>query len=224
MKAKLKSNNNLLDIEVFAIMDGDKNATIFIYDCEENKIKKELCFKYENNHIRRCVYFLEENCENWIIKDDKIQGYDWFIECICKEEKDYSSIISRCKEMQNSIKIPKWNTIESQDDITNLMLCSMRFHDSYVISMVGNKDLLELKMYINDDCCITLVLQGDVQTNLYEDFGDCGEIYEASIHFENDKIYWINQPYKSINEIMADDYYFSAKKVKWCIESLQETD
>ena len=134
-----------------------------------------------------------------------------------------AAIIDKCKALQSAVKDRDWFEVKTNADINGLMEVAANFHDSYVKNMY----VKDGKRYIRFDttwgCEILFELDGNVDTNLFKDFGlvPIGDSYpiitDSSMFFENNLIFWVDD--KTVKSCLDLDksvfHYFCANTVKW---------
>lgn len=220
MIARIKTENGYYDSIVFAIFKKCCNTQVIVFN--ENYDNLVLNYLYKG----KVFIFNKEINSEWIEKK-KVEGYDWVLKNVSKrffKTVFNQSILDKCKELQSTVKYQEWSDIKTQKDIDVLMDCTAYFHDAYVKQMYADGE----KQYILFDttwgCEILFELDGNVQTNLIQEYTSCEddenmyhEFFDSSMFIENNLIYWVDKyPVKSSAELDKSKlYYFCANNVKW---------
>ena len=220
MIARIFLKNGYYDSIVFALRNKFWGSEILVFNSDFTDLQFVQLYIPDGKAF---IYNAEK--EGWKI-NKKIEGYEWILENLRKKpfrNKISKDILHKCKELQATVKECEWFEIKNNSDIDGLMLSTMRFHDSYVKKMYVSDD----KQYIDFDTTwgyeILFELDGNIETNLFEDYGaiiidnEFFHIFCSTMFFENNLIYWVDEhPLKSSDEIhKIKAYYFCAKNVKW---------
>ncbi len=222
MIARIKTKTGFYDSVVFALAGKGWDLKVLVLNENYNKLE----FIKIWGSKRNIFIYNSEECNDWIQKR-KISGFDWVLKSISKKFFKFiinNDILDRCNTLQANIENCEQFEIKNKNDILGLMWCSCDFHDSYVKKMYMESG----KQYIQFDttwgCDIIFELDGDVKTNLFENYGrvtnedgEYLEIFDSSMFFENGLIYWANdESVQSFSDLISSKcYYFSAKNVKW---------
>lgn len=222
MIARIKTETGFYDSIVFAYFKKGWKSKVIVF----NQNYDELVLAKIWLPKRNVFIYNTENDSDWIIKK-QVEGYDWVINNISKrffKTVINQNILDKCKELQATVEYREWFEINNQIDIVGLMECAFDFHDSYIKKMYIESE----KQYIHFDttwgCEILFELDGNIATNLFEEFGrfvaengDYLMIMDSSIFFDDSLTYWVDD-YSVKSNLNLDKsklYYFCANRVKW---------
>lgn len=220
MIARIKTDSGFYDSIVFAIYNKGWKSEVLVFNQDYTALQFVKVWLPNRN-----VFIFNADNEGWSNKK-KVEGYDWVLANVTIKNfktKINEVILDKCKKLQATVEEYEWFDIKNKVDIDGLMYVSLNFHDSYVKEMYVESG----KQYIRFDttwgCEILFELDGNVETNLFKDYGhiaidnDFPIIYDATIFFENNLIYWVEdgsiENVFQIQEIKA--HYFCANIVKW---------
>lgn len=231
MIAKIKSKDNFIyNSYIFAIFDKGWDEKVIIFN---NKSKKfEIANIYDNNiYLKRKVFIIDNDRSKFVKLNlnsiDDCFGYEWidleFINQVLENKPVDSAKVEIANKMNQLIDQSEWHNVIDKQDAKNLLFCAWNFHDSYIEKIeYQNKinDIANALKVVFDNCwgCkITLIFENDLKLSFDCNNHDDYTIYGASILFDNDYIYWINNQIEKVEEI-TDEIYFRAKNLKWKIE------
>ena len=224
MKVKIKVGNKFIERVSFAEIDAGNKSYIIALDENNEKLKKYKIIENKNLSLMCAVFFFECPSADWIEyeKNNKIQGYDWFLKdenaIKCNNKLVNSETLNRCVKMQSKIKIKNVFNIKTQKDIDNLLYLT-DFHDAYVKSIIKKGDTMYITLDTTWGIIVHFKLSGNPKTNLLENYGSMGEIFDSTLFFENGKIYWVNDPDIQSEQYMdVDCLYFCAEKISYTVE------
>ena len=226
MIARIKTKNGFYDSIVFALFKRNRKSSVVVFNQNYDAL---LLVKMWSSKRNVFIYNVEKG-DGWIEKK-QVEGYDWVLKNVSK--KFFKTVINqdildRCRALQTTVAECDWFEIKNSVDISGLMECAVSFHDSYLKDMYEHAQ----KQYILFDttwgCEILLELEGNIETNLYKEFGrvPVGDeyplIYDSSMFFENGLLYWIDDASirSSLNLDKSKRHYFQAKNVKWKLIAL----
>lgn len=235
MIAKVVKDNRSYISNVFAIFNQGMNITVITFDDREEKY--EYLKMYEDK--KRKVFILNCNEEYFEEKEriklnlfsslKPVKGYLWLIENddtirkIIKNQPIDEKYIECAKIANGTILIREWELVENENDVKNLFYAGYNFHDSYISNLIyTHSEERNLKIVLSNcfNATITLMLEGDIKINFTDVNTFDYIIYNASIIFKDEYIYFItNNDIKTVDEINIDDNYFRAKTIKWKIET-----
>ncbi len=220
MIAKVRGKNGFYNSIVFAIYDKGWNSEVLVFNHDSTALHFVKLWK-----PNRSVFIYNADKEGWIIKK-KVEGYDWILENVTRKffkTKINDEILDKCKELQTTVKDFEWFDINNKTDVDSLMYAALDFHDSYIKNMYVDGE----KQYILFDttwgCEILFELKGNVETNLFQDYGhiirdnEYLQIFDSTMFFQDNLTYWVDDcSITSFDEILKmKAYYFYAEKVKW---------
>lgn len=235
MIAKVVKDNRSYISNVFAIFNQGMNITVITFDDREERY--EYLKMYEDG--RRKVFIL--NCNEDLFEEKEriklnlfsslklVKGYPWLIENddivrrIIKNQPIDEKYIECAKIANDNILIREWELVENENDVKNLFYAGYNFHDSYISELsYTHEEKRSLKIVFSNcfNATISLMFEGDIKINFTDVNAFDYLIYNASIIFKDEYIYFItNNDIKSVDEINIDDNYFRAKTLKWKIET-----
>lgn len=216
MIARIRTENGFYDSAVFAIYHHKNYSEALIFNNEGSGLKLQRFDDSSSGHILICVFIYDIRTENWI-QNEQAEGYSWIL-----GQQITDKILMRCKNIQSRIHAREWFEIEDKADADGLLNAATFFHDAYVKDIYRNGETLCI-LFGAWSCEVLFVLEGNVATNLVKGYGGTtiGDefplIYEASVFFENGKIFWADyDEIKSFEQLeQYNCRYFSAEKVKW---------
>lgn len=222
MIAKIKTKRGLYDSIVFAIFNKGWKSEVVVFNQDYSALQLVKIWQPKRNVF---IYNTEKD-NDWIDKQ-KVEGYGWVLEKITKKyfktRINDTAILDKCETLQKTVDDCDCFDIKTKTDVDNLLAVSFGFHDSYIKDMYIESG----KQYIHFDttwgCEILFELDGNVETNLFKDFGRIaiGDYYplimDSAIFFENGIIHWVDDEYvQSIADLdKSKCHYFCAKNVKW---------
>lgn len=221
MIAKIRTIKGFYNSIVFAIYNKGWSSEVLVFNQDYTALQFVKMWMPNRN-----VFIYNADKEGWVSKG-KTEGYDWVLENVTKKffktKINETAIIDKCKALQVPVKDFEWFEIKNEADVEGLMFASLGFHDSYIKEMYADGE----KQYIHFDTTwgseILFELDGNIKTNLFKDYGyiaigdDFPIIFDSTIIFENDLIYWVeDESIEKVSEIQEDElHYFCAKNVKW---------
>lgn len=234
----ITSENKKYYSEIFAMFSNGWDSTVITYNNETSKFEV-INFYEKTPSLTRKVFIFDFSKEDFV-KFDTIklgafktlkngEGYSWLLGDVKllnaiingKEvEESYKELGRKCNER---LDLQEWRYIKNEKDIQGLLSAAFDFHDSYITNITLVNHVFEPERprieVVFEGCwgpAITLIFMGDLDLHFTLDDDRCmGELYEANIFFENDKIYWTDSEAKSFEEIDEEDIYFSGKVLKW---------
>lgn len=226
MIAKIRTEIGFYNSIVFAIFNKGWKSEAIVFNQDYTALQSVKFWSHKFFNHKRNIYIY--NCEKddaWVSKN-KVEGYDWVLGNATNKFNKLvvnDVILDRCKEMQSTVEDCDWLDIITKTDADGLMEAAFSFHDSYVKDMYTQSGKQYIRFNTTWGCDILFELEGDVETNLFKDFGhipvgdDYPLIMDSTILFENGLIYWIDdQSVKNISDLGKDNFhYFCAKNVKW---------
>ena len=215
---------------VFEIFNEGLKEKVIIFD--EN-FEKLICEDvYETRPvINRNVFIIDNDKSNWIVKEfisgkyikkkTIVKGEQCFLDSI-NELDDINSekILNKAKKQNDSIVINEKNDIKTKEDIDNLMIAAGWFHDAYIGSINYSVDKLIVRFDGLWGCSIELEFAGDII--IHHNNVTC--VFSASIFFEDEYIYFVDDDIDSFENIIDDFTYFRGKTLKWKIILEEEKD
>ena len=221
MKARILLDNGYYDSIVFAIYNKGWNSKVLVFNRDFTALQ------FVKLWIpARKVFIYNAEKEGWIVKK-KVEGYDWILENLSrkllKTKTINKDILYQCKALQAKVEQSEWFEIKNNTDIEGLMYASLDFHDSYVKNMYVDDGKQYIDFDTTWDCDILFELDGNIETNLFKDYGAIAvgneffEIFDSAMFFQNNLIYWVDEcSITSFDEIQKyKAHYFCAKNVKW---------
>lgn len=220
MIARIKTNNSFYDSIVFAIYNKGWKTEALVFNQDYTALQFVKIWLPKRN-----VFIYNADTEGWI-KKKEIEGYDWVIQNVTRKRfktKINEAILDRCKKLQANVKQNDWFNIKNTTDIEGLMYASFGFHDSYVRKMYVVAEKHYILFDTTWDCEILFELDGNVETNLFVDYGcividnEFLEILDSTMFFEDGFFYWVDEDsVASFAEIQNHNlHYFRAKNVRW---------
>lgn len=223
MNAKIEEHNKeFYDAEIFALHNKENQCLVFDINMQKLSFVK-MCDDVDNVNKRKIFIFDSDTNDEWI-EDKEIAGYSWILNCgleNIKNNKIPEEILEKCRKMQEKVSISQQFEIKNQHDIDILMNVAFVFHDSYIEKIDIEKNVAFA--IINNSgwgIIIHLKLTNAKFSPLFKkNYGKMGEIFYASMFFENGKIYWTNdREIKSTKDFYEDLCWFSATKVECYLE------
>lgn len=220
MIAKVRAGIDFYDSVVFAIYKKGWKSEVLVFNQDYTALQFVKMWIPNRN-----VFIYDAEKDGWIIKK-KIEGYDWMLENITRKffkTKINEAILDRCKGLQATVKEYEWFDIKNMTDIDGLMYAAVDFHDSYIKNIYTDGGRQYIHFDTTWDCEILFELDGNVETNLFQDYGHIVidnkyfEILDSTMFFRDNLIYWVDDcSVTSSDEIQKyKAYYFCAEKVKW---------
>lgn len=222
MIARIKTETGVYDSVVFAWYKKGWNSFVIVFDENYDALKPVKIWIPE----RRVFLYDMTRSDDWVVKK-RVEGYDWVLKNISKKFfkiRINPTITDKCKELQSTVENCDWFEIKNKTDIEGLLACAVYFHDSHVEKLYRENDKQYIRFDDVWDCEILFELDGNIQTNLFENFGAVIDengnffvIMDSSMFIENGLIYWVDdeavQKSSDIEKLKA--YYFCANRVKW---------
>ncbi len=224
MIARITTETGYYDSVVFALYKRGWTSAVIVFDQTYDSLKLVKMWEPE----RKVFIYDTEKSSDWVVKK-KVEGYNWVLKNVSKRffrtVINTSDILDKCKEVQATVENCDWFEIKNQEDILGLMECAVDFHDAYVQKMYTESE----KQFIHFaawGCEILFELDGNIQTNLFEDFGACIDenggylgILDSAMFIEDGLIYWTDDwtIKSSLNLDKSKLYYFCANRVRWKI-------
>lgn len=222
MIAKIKTKSGLYDSIVFAIFNRGWKSEVIVFNQDYSALQSVKIWQPKRNVF---IYNTEKD-DGWVDKQ-KVEGYGWVLENVTRKffkiKINDTAIIDKCKALQKTVEGCDCFDIKTKTDADSLLEVSFGFHDSYIKDMYVESG----KQYIHFDttwgCEILFELDGNVETNLFKDFGhiaigdDYPLIMDSAIFFENGIIFWVDdENVQCISDLDKSKFhYFCAENVKW---------
>jgi len=225
MIARIRTNKNeIYDTIVFAIIHNQWKSKIIGFNKDCNKLEYIDIFRNHKSLIRN-VFIIDSKMKDWV-KEKDIEGYYWIIndkkllKKIKKKKEINEELFSKCKELQSEVCIKEWNSIESYDDIENILTASIGFHETIIerIERKSENEIVEVKFNNPWGCNIIIRFEDEVDFKCVEGYGDNKEIIMASLFFDNGYIYWVDNELYTSEDMRSSYYFFKSKKAAWKID------
>lgn len=224
MIARIKTKDNVFyDTVVLAKIKDGWDSKIIGFNKDIDRLELINIWNTEKSIVRN-VFIIDTQKEYWVLNEN-IEGLEWILNDtnlmskIKNKEKIDKSILDKCKEMQDNILVKEWNIIETNSDVDDILTASLGFHDSFVekINILNDNNLVEVT-FDAWSCKIIIRFENDVEIKCEELYGQMGEIFDASIFFEDNFIYWVDCEIESSKDIKQDFCFFKSRKAYWKIE------
>jgi hypothetical protein len=218
---RIKTKDNMLyDTIVFAKIKDGWESKVIGFNMDLDRLEIINIWSTKKTLVRNVV-IIDHKKIDWII-DEHVEGYEWIIydtnllEKIRDKKEIDNSIIEKCKEMQDNIMVKEWNIIKTNPDIDNILAAALDFHDSFVekIDIINDNNLVEVT-FDAWGCKIIIRFENDVEIKCEEIYGQMGEIFDATIFFEDNFIYWVDCKIESSKDIEQDFRFFKSRKAYW---------
>lgn len=222
MIARIKTKNGCYDSAVFALFQKGRNWRAVVLNRNYNALETvNIC-----PNKRKFFLYDTVKGEGWIT-ERHAEGYDWVLKNTARslfKTVFRPPILTKCKSLQETVKKREWFSIETEDDLSGLMACAFHFHDSYVKNIDHQGETRYIRFDTTWHCEIILELVGNIQTNLFQNFGrspdENGEyitISDSSMFIEHGRTYWVDEAsVQSSSELEKTDFhFFCADSVRW---------
>lgn len=237
MIAKVISEDNREYIShIFAKFSKGFDTTVITYDSDHNRF--EYINMYDKTpYLKRKVFIFDSNNEGMIelkglrvgfLKSFKSAfGYDWILSNdiivnIIKNkdvDKKYSEIAAN---INSKIEVQEWYYVKNEKDADSLLELAFGFHDALIVdininngSNYDDSSTVEVTFSGCWGCNVTLLFQGDILVHYLLDDECSNEIFDSSILFENEYIYWVDGSINNVTQLKDYHTYFRAKSLKW---------
>lgn len=223
MIAKIKTKDGkTYDSAVFAVCWDGWETRVVAFDEKLETLR--IVYMYDAPPGKRGVtkLFIVDVEERDFVQIGKWKG----LSCLLEEEsllktieqgKALSETIMRkCRAMQEEVCISEWYEIKDSDSVKNLMSATWYFHDGLILRAERQGADAEIDIEIWEDVIRLKLTNAQLSEKCAEGYGSLGEIFEASVFFENGLIYWTDfESCTSTDEIKENDCWFSAEKICW---------
>ena len=172
--------------------------------------------------VARTVFETDKS-EVDFVNGGRWRGFDWIvndsslIKSIEKGREISDEILQRCKAMQSSVKIPEWNELNSQAEISTLLDVSYGFHDGVVqkITETDNGLRIEVKCL---GCIIVLDFINVTEPRICAIDWRKKCIIKADVRFEDGEIIWEVDSFNFYGDGEEDlEYFIKAEKILYKI-------
>lgn len=193
---------------MIAKIKGDKgvyNAFIFGYDRNkivvlDERLEELICVDYWNSFHSRNVLITDYDLSNYAYNTDSYKAY-WNDKNIIKtitDKKYTKEMLEEAKLIQNNLCNDKWIKLKSKNEFDSLMESSSSFHDSYILYLKQEEDVLEVLFDTTWNAFIKLRCKGIIKNYLttddyfshayYEILDDRVKIVFDSFNYDDDII------------------------------------
>lgn len=230
----IDANGHGYETTIFGTIGSGWDTLAIAMDSELKQLRLIPLFTFTPS-LGRKGFIFNTDTEDWIDDDvesdqphSKISGESWLvsdketIQRLLHGIDVDSAILHKAKMRNREVSGVEWHTVKNHADVDHLMSAAFGFHDSEIAHIQvehsfrweeSSKTIVSFAKCWG--CQITLFFEGDIVVHFLENEAYNYEIFEASILFHDQRIYWVNQRIGNVSQISSEATWFRAKSLKW---------